>query len=198
MNSDLTFRVAAAGLFLALAVSRRLTIRKFMDHRSAWAAMKNMPLDTSLLIAYVLIIEVSLVLYLFFPDTLAQATLPLAPAWRWSGAALSLAGMMFLVWADHSLGKNFSVALQIKEGHTLVTHGPFRWVRHPIYSAFLLFSIGLTLLSASAAIGVTWVGGGIFVFAQRIAREETMLIKQFGESYRDYRRHTGAVFPKVR
>ena len=49
-----------------------------------------------------------------------------------------------------------------------------------------------------ALAAVAWVGGGIFVFAQRIAREETMLIKQFGESYRDYRRHTGAVFPKVR
>ena len=93
--------MAAAVLFLALTVSRQVTMRKFMDHRAAWAAMRKMPLDTTLLIAYVLFIKASLVLYLFFPDTLAQATLPLAPAWRWSGAALSLAGMILLVWAHH-------------------------------------------------------------------------------------------------
>ena len=198
MNNDLVFRVAAAVLFLALTVSRQVTMRKFMDHRAAWAAMRKMPLDTTLLIAYVLFIKASLVLYLFFPASLAWATLRLATRWRWSGIALSLAGMILLVWADRSLGRNFSVALQIKEGHRLVTHGSFRWVRHPIYAALLLFSIGMTLLSANAAIGAGWVGGGIFVFTQRISREEAMLIKQFGESYRDYRRRTGAVIPKFR
>src|SRR5262245_45809761 len=74
--------------------------------------------------------------YPFYPPLLAWADLPF-PAWlRWCGAGLALATVPFLVWIHRALGRNFSTTIRVRDDHTLVTWGPYRWVRHPMYTLF--------------------------------------------------------------
>ena len=71
--------------------------------------------------------------------------LPLAIWPFWFGAALTLAGLLFTVWARVHLGRNWSATITLKEDHSLITSGPYRTVRHPIYSGLLLGFVGSAL-----------------------------------------------------
>lgn len=101
------------------------------------------------------------------------------------------------IWIHRSLGKQFSQNLQIFDGHTLVRHGPYRYVRHPMYATFMLFALSACAATASAALmGVTFVC--ITLLLRRIAREEKMLVVYLGEGYRAYQEQTGTLLPRVR
>jgi protein-S-isoprenylcysteine O-methyltransferase Ste14 len=108
-------------------------------------------------------------------------------------AALAL-GLMG--WSMAVLGRNFGTTLQLRLDHTLVTHGPYRWVQHPIYLAFLLMQMGIALLTANWFIGVTGVGLILAVIAARTPAEEAQLREQFGEPYHVYAHQTGRFWPK--
>ncbi|MGB2676239.1 MAG: isoprenylcysteine carboxylmethyltransferase family protein, partial [Candidatus Acidiferrum sp.] len=69
---------------------------------------------------------------------LNERFLPLGAVWFWSGAAVTAGGLLFSVWGRRHLGKNWSQAVTVKEGHELITTGPYALVRHPIYSGLLL------------------------------------------------------------
>jgi protein-S-isoprenylcysteine O-methyltransferase Ste14 len=123
---------------------------------------------------------------LFFPHWLAWATMPL-PTWlRWFGTVLGIAALLLFIWVHHSLGPNFSVALCVQDRHTLVTSGPYRWIRHPMYTAFYILHLATWLLTANGFIGATWIAGLTLLIAWRIRREERMMIKKFGKEYRSY------------
>ncbi len=100
-------------------------------------------------------------------------------------------------WADHSLGKNLSAVVQIKEGHTLITAGPYSRVRHPIYTAAIIFCVGMLLVSGNWIVGACFLGPFAGLCLRRIPREERMLIDHFGDEYRDYIERTGRLLPRV-
>jgi protein-S-isoprenylcysteine O-methyltransferase Ste14 len=134
-------------------------------------------------------------LYVFAWRWMAWARQPL-PAWaRWAGAIPGLIALGLFVWAHRSLGRNYSKWLHIRQGHTLVTHGPYRWVRHPMYTAFYLIHIAALLLSANWFLGLTWIGGLTLLMAARVPREEAMLVEAFGAAYEDYMGRTGRFLP---
>ncbi len=102
-----------------------------------------------------------------------------------------------MVWTLASLGRNLTDTVATREHATLVTDGPYRYVRHPFYVVAGLLMLSVTLLTASAAIGIA----GLTVFALLVLRtpnEERRLLETFGEPYEAYRRRTGAFFPKLR
>ena len=71
------------------------------------------------------------------------------PAWiRWAGFVLALAAAALLTWTHHVLGKNYSPKLEIREQHRLITTGPYRWVRHPMYGAIFFWTAGVALITA--------------------------------------------------
>jgi protein-S-isoprenylcysteine O-methyltransferase Ste14 len=141
---------------------------------------------------------VALLLYLVDPKRMAWASVPL-PAWlRWVGAVLGLVVVPpLLFWVFRSLGTNLTDTVATRRAHTLVTHGPYRWVRHPFYGlAFLLF-LACSLMTANALIAAL----GAFVLALLVARtriEEQKLVERFGEEYPAYMRRTGRFFPRLR
>jgi protein-S-isoprenylcysteine O-methyltransferase Ste14 len=99
---------------------------------------------------------------------------------------LGVLSLPLLIWVHHTLGRHWSTNLQLKQNHTLITEiteGPYRWVRHPMYTALFGFFVGLALISASWLI-VVLVVAAILVLYVRIDREETMMIDQFGNEYR--------------
>lgn len=137
------------------------------------------------------------VAYLFRPQILSWGELPLPAGMRWLGAAVSVLAVGLLVWIHVNLDRNFSGELRIRPDHRLVTTGPYRYVRHPMYSAFFLLFGGFLLLTANVLIG----GFGLVVIglvvAFRIAREERMLLQAFGEDYRRYQARAGRFLPRI-
>lgn len=137
-----------------------------------------------------------LLVYMFNPGWMAWSSLPL-PAWlRWVGSGLGIFAVPLVYWTFSSLGRNVTDTVAIRGGHSLVTQGPYRWVRHPLYSFGTLLFIGFILLSANWFIGLT----GLFALILLVARtriEEAKLIDVFGDKYREYMKHTGRFLPQL-
>jgi protein-S-isoprenylcysteine O-methyltransferase Ste14 len=112
----------------------------------------------------------------------------------WLGAALTVAGILFAVWAREHLGRNWSRSVTIKQGHELIVTGPYAVVRHPIYTGILAGFLGM-------AIAISQVRGFIvfvlifLVFRVKLRMEEEWMRSQFGETYAAYARRTAALAP---
>ena len=112
----------------------------------------------------------------------------------WLGAAVTIAGLLFAVWAREHLGRNWSRSVTIKQGHELITSGPYAVVRHPIYTGILTGFLGM-------AIAVSQVRGFVafaLVFLAlwlKLRMEEEWMRSQFGETYTNYARQTAALVP---
>lgn len=96
-----------------------------------------------------------------------------------------------------SLGKNWSRLLNVREEQILVTHGPYQWVRHPMYAVLSGFYLCAALVSANSLVGLVSVGI-VLQFWTRIEPEEHMMIEHFGDAYRTYMQHTGRFLPRLR
>lgn len=122
---------------------------------------------------------------------------PLAGAWApGAGWLLVLLGLGLACWARYTLGRNWSGTVQLKQGHELVTRGPYRWVRHPIYTGILLAIVG-SILAMGAWLGLlalALVGGGFWF---KLRHEERWMRQQFGETYVAYMQRTKALIPGV-
>ena len=115
--------------------------------------------------------------------------------WQWLGVGLMLIGFGFAFWARLHLGRNWGMPMSLRQGHELVTSGPYAHVRHPIYSGIMLATIGAVL-----AAGLVWLLplGLCFVYFLVSARtEEQMMIAQFPDTYPAYRRRTRMLIPSV-
>ena len=87
--------------------------------------------------------------YMVNPDWMVWSSFPL-PSWlRWLGAALGLGMLPILYWGVSSLGSNISETFLTKEKHVLVTHGPYRWVRHPLYAVATIGFVSLSIVAAN-------------------------------------------------
>jgi len=80
----------------------------------------------------------------------------------------------------------------------LVTAGPYRWIRHPIYSAFVLILGAILFISANWLIGFCWAGMTMLEILSRIRFEESLMLEYFGSEYREYMETTGAFMPKLK
>jgi protein-S-isoprenylcysteine O-methyltransferase Ste14 len=138
-----------------------------------------------------------MIVYMINPAWMSWSTIDL-PNWlRWIGAVLGSLGAMLLVWTQSVLGKNFFGGLKIREEHQLIQNGPYRWMRHPMYTAFLLLGLGFFFLSGNWLIGGAWLAAIGLVIATRMPGEEAMMAEQFGEDYEEYEVRTGRFLPKL-
>lgn len=110
------------------------------------------------------------------------------------GCVLALAGALLACWARRMLGDNWSVAVQLKQDHELVERGPYRWMRHPIYSGLLLAFVGTAVLIGEVRAGIALaIIAASFWYKLRI--EERWLGEQFGAAYADYKARVKALVP---
>ncbi len=134
--------------------------------------------------------------YLLFPVSIQWASVPL-PAWvRWTAATAGALCSLLMYWTLSSLGKNLTDTVVTRAAATLVTHGPYRWVRHPFYVTAALLMASVTVLSANWLIGVSSLLV-LALLAVRTPKEEQMLIERFGQQYRDYMARTGRFIPRM-
>ena len=121
----------------------------------------------------------------------------MTPAWfQWSGSLVMLASLLMLAWVHKTLGLNFSSTLRVREYQTLVTCGPYRRIRHPMYTAVFLSVIGLCMITSNGLILILSLPMMAPAIANRMTREERMLIEKFGDEYRRYMGRTGRLLPK--
>lgn len=118
--------------------------------------------------------------------------------WRgWIGAVVQILFLALFYESHQQLGRNWSVTLEIRDSHRLVTDGLYRYVRHPMYSSFWLWAIAQALLLPNLVAGLSGlVGVGILYFT-RVANEEAMMLRSFGDEYSAYARRTGRVMPRL-
>ena len=134
----------------------------------------------------------------FIPQPLAPwlflRLLPNPLACFWTGAAITLAGLLFAVWARIILGTNWSRSVTIKQDHELITAGPYRRIRHPIYTGILTGFLGSAVATGQLR--------GLIAFAlvflalwYKLRLEESWMRSQFGDVYTNYSRRTAALVP---
>jgi protein-S-isoprenylcysteine O-methyltransferase Ste14 len=122
------------------------------------------------------------------------------PLWRasfwpfWLGAALTVSGLLFAVWAREHLGRNWSRSVSIKQDHELITTGPYAVLRHPIYTGTLAGFVGLAV-ALSEVRGFVVVVLFFLVFWAKLSKEEKWMRSQFGETYAKYVHRTAALVP---
>ena len=131
------------------------------------------------------------------PHTMAWASVPI-PIWlRWCGFVLIGLGGFLLVWTFRNLGKNLTDTVVTRKNHSLVTTGPYQYVRHPFYLAGVAAIVGGSLVAANWFLLLA----GLVPFGFLVARtriEEEKLIERFGDEYRDYMATTGRFVPRLR
>src|SRR5262245_25419196 len=140
---------------------------------------------------------IGLIVYLVNPARMAWASLPLPMSLRWAGIALLAVAAALLLWTLRSLGKNLTDTVVTRRAHTLVTHGPYRWIRHPFYDCVLLLMIATSLAAANWFLLLS----GLITFTMMVVRtriEERNLVARFGDGYRGYMAATGRFFPRLR
>jgi protein-S-isoprenylcysteine O-methyltransferase Ste14 len=112
-----------------------------------------------------------------------------------AGAALTAAGVAFAIWARHHLGSNWSARVTIRAGHELVSSGPYRRIRHPIYTGMILAAVGTAAVIGETR-GVIAVVICCAAFYFKARKEERWLAEEFGERFRSRVEHTGMFLPR--
>ncbi len=135
--------------------------------------------------------------YLVNPAWMRWSQLDLPPWIRLEGIPFGVAALLLFAWVFGSLGANVTATAQTRETHTLVTHGPYRYVRHPMYVSGLVLCLAFFLLTANWFIALMCLAD-IAVLAARTTREEANLIRRFGDQYREYMGRTPRFLPRWR
>ncbi len=120
---------------------------------------------------------------------------PESDAVGWVGVALTAAGVAIAIWARWHLGTNWSGVVTLKEGHELIRSGPYRNIRHPIYTGILLAFLGTAVALGEVrgllAASIAWLS-----FYTKARREESFLTQEFGERFGEHIKHTGMFLPR--
>lgn len=129
-----------------------------------------------------------------FPAFAERAFVPLM---AWVGLVPAIASL-WLFWRTHTeLGRNWSVSLDVRDKHELITNGIYRYVRHPMYTAFFLWAIAQFFLLPNWVAGLSgFVGFGTLYFF-RVGREEQLMLDAFGDEYRAYMKRTARLVPWI-
>jgi protein-S-isoprenylcysteine O-methyltransferase Ste14 len=194
MTDDTARVLLVAGLatMMPIAAYHRLRARtgERLDRRQeGWAILLTLRPLAAVLLA-------GLLAYLFRPSLMTWSSVPL-PSWlRWMGVPFGIAAVGLLFWTLRSLGRNLTDTVVTRREASLVTHGPYRWIRHPFYVSMLLAVIAISLVAANWFLAV--IGVGVFaILAVRASTEERNLVARFGSDYEEYMRRTGRFVPLI-
>jgi protein-S-isoprenylcysteine O-methyltransferase Ste14 len=128
---------------------------------------------------------------------LAFADYPLRPAPLVAGTLCLALGLWLFERSHADLGTNWSITLEVREQHQLVTRGIYRHVRHPMYLSLLLYSVGQALVLPNGVAGLSYGVAFGLLFGLRVGPEERMMLEEFGADYEAYRARTKRLVPGV-
>jgi protein-S-isoprenylcysteine O-methyltransferase Ste14 len=191
------FRILAACiLFTGVGVS--FYYRRKADRETGEKVARSV--DGSIMMTIIkifgLLLWFSPLVYLLNPNWMAWSLIGLPDEIRGLGVVIGVLCVAGIYWLFSSIGNGITPTSATRAQHTLVTRGPYRWVRHPLYT------IGSSLFVAFGMMADNWfiAALGLLAFvamAIRTPKEEANLIEKFGDEYREYMKHTGRFLPKV-
>jgi protein-S-isoprenylcysteine O-methyltransferase Ste14 len=127
----------------------------------------------------------------------AFANYPLRPLPFMIGVLCTALGLWLFQRSHADLGPNWSITLEVRERHELVTRGVYRHIRHPMYAALFLYAVGQALVLPNWVAGPSYLVAFLLLFALRLGPEERMMVEQFGRDYEAYRTRTKRLIPGV-
>lgn len=196
MSDDLLFRRLAA-LVVALMVGVSIYFRHRADRKGGRVSRDLEPAPIRLGLSLTGLMGFGgLLVYFLAPSLMSFTMVPVQPALRWMGLALAAATAAGTVWIFRTLGTNVTRTVVARDGATLVTTGPYRFVRHPLYTNAAIAFVALSLVTRSWWFAV-WVTAGMALLAVRTRQEEAHLEARFGDAWRRYAAVTGRFVPKV-
>lgn len=143
-----------------------------------------------------LILWMAPIVYILNPHWMAWAGIGLPPLARWVGVGAGAVCVAMIYWLFSSIGNNISPTSATRRQHKLVTHGPYRWIRHPLYTIGAITFLSFGLIADNWLIMLL----GVLVFvvmAARTPKEEANLIEKFGEEYKAYMKRAGRFLPRL-
>lgn len=197
MENETYYRIAFGVIFAVVIVVRGHYHRVAGTYLEPVVGNMEPPIEARRRVIWGLLMLATCVIYLSAPQWLVWSAVELPEAVRWAGAGISGLGLLLLLWVQWALGKNFSTTLRLRADHTLVTHGPYRWARHPMYTALILLWSGLVLLAANWFLGALVLLGILGIIRVRTPREEAMMLRAYGDAYREYMKRTGRFLPRL-
>ncbi|MFT7643766.1 MAG: protein-S-isoprenylcysteine O-methyltransferase Ste14 [Pirellulaceae bacterium] len=184
-----------AGFIGASAVAR-FYVRRARTGEELNRGAEGWPIFLGLRLA-VFAVFAGVIVWIFEPNWMNWSLLPI-PIWaRWLGIALGGLSTLLKVWTFNTLGGNYSTTVETRQDHHLITNGPYRSMRHPMYSSFALDLIAVTLITSNLYILLTSVIAFLLLVPRTIT-EDRNLQEKFGEQYDSYRKTTGQFLPKWR
>jgi len=197
MQTENIFRIILPILIVAFIAHRGYYTRRSARPEKDTLKKREEGLITKLAESLSLIGFTAMLIYVLKPNWLAWASLSF-PLWlRWTGVGIALAGFALLQWAQITLGRSWSDTPRMMKGQALITSGPYQFIRHPIYTAFILILGSTFFISANWLIGLTWAGMTVLDITSRIGFEESLMVEYFGDQYPEYMKKTGRLLPKV-
>ena len=139
----------------------------------------------------------SMLVYLINPNWMSWSEIVLPDWLRWLGVVTGFLSIPLIYSLMKTIGKNISQTVGTRQGHQLVTTGPYKWIRHPLYAVGTLMSLSIALIASNWFIAVA-VLGGLVMLLIRLPKEEANLIKRFGSDYTNYMQRTGRLIPRLR
>jgi protein-S-isoprenylcysteine O-methyltransferase Ste14 len=197
MNENIFRILAAVILFTGVGISSYF--RRKADRDTGEKISRKVDGSTLMTIIKVggLILWLTPLVYLLNPNWMAWSKVGL-PDWvRWLGVGIGVICVVMIYWLFSSIGSGITPTSATRKQHTLVTSGPYRWVRHPLYTVGSSLFIAFGMMADSwfiAALGVL----AFIAMASRTPKEEANLIEKFGDEYREYMKHTGRYLPKLK
>jgi protein-S-isoprenylcysteine O-methyltransferase Ste14 len=195
MNENIFRVLAAVILFTGIGISSYFRRKADQDSGEKISrAVDGIAMMTAIKIGG-LILWLSPLVYLINPDWMKWSKAGLPDPIRWLGFGMGLLCITGIYWLFNSIGSGITPTSATRKEHKLVTSGPYRWVRHPLYT------IGSSLFLALGMMADNWLIAalGVLAFigmAIRTPREEANLIEKFGDEYREYMKRTGRFLPK--
>lgn len=195
MFYETVFRILIALIFI-LSFSIAFTFRRRADKQAGQLRSNEGQGSVRIMRLLSMIIWGFIFAYVINPNWVEWAQFPL-PLWlRGSGALLLVLAIPLVYWVYISLGLNVSPTQSTRQGATLVTHGPYRWVRHPLYTVGTMAYLGIGLVTALWPVLVGMLAPLLFLVI-RTPKEEARLIETFGDAYRQYMTRTGRYVPRL-
>ena len=197
MKEEKVFRVITAALIVAAA-----SISVYHRHKAETAGEEEISFREEGLLTAValrssgLALMLSVAAYVLDPRWMRWSSLEMPAGLRWSGAGLGAVSLPLILWVFRAIGKNITPTVETREKHELVTSGPYRWVRHPLYTAGTSFFVSLSLVAANWFMGLATLSVLVMLIV-RLPKEEEKLIERFGDEYREYMKRTGRLLPKI-
>lgn len=195
MNENIFRILAAIILFTGIGISSYF--RRKADRESGETISRRVdgtPMMTVIRLGG-LVLWLSPLVYLINPAWMAWSKIGLPEGARWLGVGLGVLCVLGIYWLFSSIGSGITPTSATRREHQLVTSGPYRWVRHPLYT------VGSSMFVAFGLMADNWFIAllGVLAFlamAVRTPREEANLIAKFGDEYREYMKRTGRFLPK--